>query len=240
MIAFLRAPLDDYLAALTAAAAQPRALWLLLFAAVLSWWLYVPVHELLHAYGCLWSGGEVTRLEIDAIYGAALLQRWFPFVAVGSEYAGQLTGFDTHGSDWIYLATDALPFLLTVVLGVPLLRAAAQAAPAPAALQLGAAIPIAFAPFISLTGDYYEMASILISKLAAAVVQGTDPSRWRSDDLFLLLERLGELSALDVTVVGTAVLLSALLAWGTYWLGRGVARIAGLGPWGVDRHVRAI
>src|SRR4051812_23337575 len=29
---------------------------------VVSWFLYVPTHELLHAFGCLWTGGTVTRL----------------------------------------------------------------------------------------------------------------------------------------------------------------------------------
>jgi hypothetical protein len=74
---------------------------------LLSWWVYVPIHELAHAWGCLLAGGEVTRLEIDWIYGASLLARVFPYVTVGSEYAGRLSGFDNRGSDLTYLVTCA-------------------------------------------------------------------------------------------------------------------------------------
>src|SRR5258705_6478487 len=72
----------------------------------LGWWVYVPLHELLHAAACLVFGGSVTRLEIDGMYGGGLLARMLPFVVSGSQYAGRLSGFDTHGSDAIYLATD--------------------------------------------------------------------------------------------------------------------------------------
>src|SRR5262249_31229017 len=66
----------------------------------------------------------------------------FPFVSIGSEYAGQLTGFDTHGSDFTYLVTDAAPFTLTVLLGIPLLRsAAAETRPWAARIKLGAHSP---------------------------------------------------------------------------------------------------
>jgi hypothetical protein len=41
----------------------------------------------------------VWRLEIDPLYGGALLARWLPFVEAGGEYAGRLSGFDTAGSD---------------------------------------------------------------------------------------------------------------------------------------------
>ena len=120
----------------------------------------------------------MTRLEIDPIYGAALLQRFFPFVSVGSAYAGQLTGFDTHGNDLTYLATDFCPFLLTVLVGVPLLRAApSRRTPLRVALCLGVALPLAYAPFIAVTGDYYEMGSILVSRLVACVepVRAAEP-----------------------------------------------------------------
>src|SRR5207344_3373896 len=96
---------------------------ILIVAAALTWWIYVPIHELAHAFGCLAGGGAVTRLEIDPLYGAAWLQRVFPFVAVGSDYAGQLTGFDTRGNDLTYLLTDFLPFVGTIAVGVPLLHA---------------------------------------------------------------------------------------------------------------------
>src|SRR5262245_42040384 len=123
----IRLPLEDYLRALQASLVSVNvgALAVVGVAFVASWWLYVPIHELVHAFGCIWTGGTVTRLEVDAVYGARFLQQIFPFVSVGSEYAGQLTGFDTHGSDFTYLVTDAAPFTLTVLLGIPLLRSAA-------------------------------------------------------------------------------------------------------------------
>lgn len=152
------------------------------------WWIDVLTHELLHALGCWATGGEVTRLEIDGIYGAALLHRLFPFVAVGSAYAGQLTGFDTHGSDLVYLATDFTPFLLTVLVGVPLLQAVARAKWSPAwrAVGLGIAAPVAYAPFMSLGADYYEMGSVLVTRAATFVNPVLDAKRWRSDDLVKL------------------------------------------------------
>ena len=49
--------------------ARPRDLAWLALGLAAGWWLYVPVHELLHALACLAAGGEVTRLEIDPLYG---------------------------------------------------------------------------------------------------------------------------------------------------------------------------
>ena len=76
---------------------------------------YVPLHGLLHAFGCELGGGRVWRLKIDPLYGGALLARWLPFVEAGGEYAGRLAGFDTAGSVAVHLFTTGLPFLLTPV-----------------------------------------------------------------------------------------------------------------------------
>jgi hypothetical protein len=222
LLDLLAAPVQDYTAALEAAFPRfrlaPAAVIVIGFA--VSWWIYVPIHELLHAYGCMLTGGEVTRLEISPEYGAAWLQKLFPFVAVGSDYAGQLTGFDTHGSDAIYLATDFLPFVLTVLIGIPLLRSAAgeRQRPMRAAVKLGIAMPIAYAPFISITGDYYEMGSILVSRAASWLVPGLTVERWRSDDLFKLA---GELSATDGSAfdafgLGLAFIVGVVLIYVTY------------------------
>lgn len=225
MIRFLTAPIDDYLAGLETCL-HGRSWWtvpLIAAGCIVCWFIYVPIHELLHAFGCLAAGGSVTRLEIDAIYGAAFLQRFFPWIAVGSEYAGQLTGFDTHGSDLIYLATDLAPFTLTVLIGVPLLRAVPRVSwPAWARnLTLGAALPVAYAPFISFTGDYYEMGSILVSRAAAWLRPGFDVQRWRSDDVFKLLGQLQEQApaAGDYAGVALALLVGAGLGLATYALG---------------------
>ena len=223
---FVRLPLDDYLAALDPFLRGLRLRYAVLLALsfAVSWWVYVPVHELAHALGCRLGGGEVTRLEIDPVYGAALLRRVFPFVAVGSDYAGQLTGFDTRGSDLTYLLTDFLPFVLTIFLGVPLLRsAAAPRSGTGRALCFGAALPVAYAPFISLPGDYYEMGSILVSRLAAVCFPAFDPARWRSDDLFKLSSQLfgsaGGGTAADAAGLCLSFVVGAGLALATYGAG---------------------
>ena len=233
LIQLVRQPLDDYVAALARFAdgwQWPR-LAVLAAAAGLSWFVYVPLHELAHAWGCLLGGGSVSRLDIDPIYGAAMLQRFFPFVSVGSAYAGQLSGFDTRGSDATYLLTDFLPFVGTILLGVPLLRAAARpgwSSSAQAAL-FGAALPIAFAPFVSLTGDYYEMGSILVSGVAAWIRPGFAAARWRSDDLFKLAGELfgsaGAGDAGDALGLLLSFVLGGLLAILTYALGSAWARL---------------
>jgi hypothetical protein len=226
----IKAPIIDYLDALDAGAGSTRDLVVIVLWATLSWWIYVPIHELLHAYGCLWSGGEVSRLEISPWYGANLLQHWFPFVASGSDYAGQLTGFDTKDSDLIYLATVLLPFSLTVLPGVPLLRwSAAQTEQSRARLGLGLAIPVAYAPFVSLTGDYYETGAIIATRLADWWSPGLPLERWRSDDLLLLGERLffsGQaFRNVDIVIVVSAALIGLLGAFLTYGAGRLAARL---------------
>jgi hypothetical protein len=225
LVDLLAAPLQDYTAALDAAFPKFRisSALAIIGGFAVSWWIYVPIHELLHAYGCILTGGEVTRLEISPEYGAAWLQAIFPFVAVGSDYAGQLTGFETYGNDWIYLATDFLPFVLTILVGIPLLRSATwdQGRPLRAAFKLGVAMPLAYAPFISLTGDYYEMGSILVSRAASKLVAGFDPPRWRSDDLFKLAGELsaGDGSALDVVGLSLSFVAGIALIYLTYGAG---------------------
>ena len=190
-------------------------------------WIYVPLHELGHAFACLATGGSVSRLEIDPIYGAALLARVFPWVVPGGEYAGRLSGFDTGGSDFVYLATDFGPYVLTLFPGVWLLRRMARQR---RALLWGAALPFAFGPFISLTGDAYEIGSILATRLPA---WSDDLSRelLRGDDL---LRQIGELSGTTPPVpwVGlvVAALLGTLWAFATYALAGEVAHRIGEPP----------
>lgn len=225
-------PVYDYLAALEYCLVQRpfRAVFQMISGFILGWIIYVPLHELMHAFGCMAAGGTVSRLEIDAIYGAALLQHIFPWVAVGSDYAGQLTGFDTHGSDAIYLVTDFAPFLLTLFVGAPALRRLPRLSlPAPwRCLLFGTLLPVAFAPFVSLPGDYYEMGSILVSACMAAISPGFDVTRWRSDDLILQVRTLmgpeGSGSIGDSIGITAGFALGAVMAWGTYLLG---ARLGG-------------
>jgi hypothetical protein len=228
---FVTQPVQDYVTGLDRCL-RLRISWsvpLMAFGFLCGWMVYVPLHELLHAFGCMATGGDVTRLEIDAIYGAALLQRIFPWVAVGSEYAGRLTGFDTHGNDLIYLATDAAPFLLTVFAGIPLLRWIPRAPLRDSwrCFWFGAALPVAFAPFVSLPGDYYEMGSIVVSRLAALAVGDFDVARWRSDDLLKLIDQLfsdGKAASIDYLGVGAAFVVGLLAALATYAAGVAVQR----------------
>lgn len=233
LVRIIRLPVDDYLIALNACLAHFTAAKMAtaVIAFAVSWWIYVPIHELLHAFGCWVTGGAVTRLEIGPMYGASLLQRVFPFVVVGSEYAGQLTGFDTHGNDLTYLATDLMPFTLTVLMGVPMLCAAGRRVGAAAlrTMLFGAALPIAYAPFISFTGDYYEIGSILVTRAVALRTPYFDVSRWRSDDVFKLIGKLsvptGAISTNDAVGVLASFLVGCGLAFATYWLGTLWARL---------------
>jgi len=138
----------------------------MLLAMLVTWFLYVPVHELLHVLGCVGTGGEVTELSLRPWYGGTILQQYFDFIVPDSNYAGQLTGFDTNGSDLVYLATDFLPFTLSVLFGVPLLRFCTRKRHP---ILLGPAIVLGMAPFYNLPGDYYEMSSIITTRVVTMV-----------------------------------------------------------------------
>ena len=187
---------------------------------VVSAWVFVPVHELLHAAGCLLGGGGVTRLEIDPKFGGALLERVFPFVVSGGEYAGRLSGFDTGGQDWLYALTTFFPYLTTPLGFFVLGWAAARRRPG----LFGASVIWAFSPVTGLTGDFYELGSLALFQLWP----GPENAHriLVSDDLFRLIEEisvsaggpgwslssaafaaLGELAAL--LLAGAVVLLSS-------------------------------
>jgi hypothetical protein len=202
-----------------------RGLLLAALGLLAGWWVYVPVHELLHAAACRATGGEVTQLEIDRIYGGALLARGLPFVVPASRYAGRLSGFETHGNDLIYLATDLGPFLLTHYPGVWWLR---RAATARREVLFGAALPFALAPFLSFGGDAYEIGSILVTRLPPWAAASTR-SLLRGDDLG---KKLGELASVSGAPWGgalLAVLLGTLWAFAAYALAGAVARALGEG-----------
>ncbi|HXU33454.1 MAG TPA: hypothetical protein VN851_23035 [Thermoanaerobaculia bacterium] len=190
----------------------------------LGWFLYVPIHELLHAGACLAAGGHVERLEIDGMYGGALLAKVFPFVVSGSEYAGRLSGFDTGGSDLVYLATDFGPFLLTLFPGVWLLRRAVETR---RSFLFGLSLPLALAPFISLTGDAYEIGSILTTRLGPWA-DAASSALLRGDDA---IKKFGELRAATETVpwagFGIAIVLGFCWAEATFALGALIARKLG-------------
>lgn len=235
---FFSEPIHDLMAAMEAQivrARQPkRALAVVLLAGVASWWVYVPVHELLHALGCYMTGGSVAELQIAPEYGGALFARFLPFVVGRSEYAGRLSGFDTHGSDVIYLATDVLPFLLSIFIGVPLLKSCARGR---RAALLGAAFVLGLAPFYCLTGDYYEMGSIVTTR-GLTWLSSSQAARFavfRSDDVVKLVTDMWtrpvsfQIGGAGSRVVGWLVVAGGLvcgvfLAFATYGAGALVAR----------------
>lgn len=196
-----------------------RALVLVFLGLLLGYWIYVPLHELAHAFACLATGGTVTRLEIDALYGADFLSRVFPWVVSGSEYAGRLSGFDTGGNDLIYLATDLGPFVFTVFPAVLWLRWAARRGKP---LLFGASLPWALAPFLSLTGDAYEIGSILVTRLPPWSEPAVS-ALLRGDDLGKKIAELAAGAAPPWGGLVIAVLLGTLWAFTTYGLGGWVA-----------------
>jgi hypothetical protein len=203
---------------------------------VVIWFVYVPIHELLHVAGCVVTGGEVSQLEVAPRYFGGLLASVFPFVVSGSDYAGQLTGFDTKGNDLIYLATDFGPFVLTVLFGVLIIRLCARKR---RPVLLGIGIVVGLAPFYNIPGDYYEMGSIITTRVATVLtgggLVGTPAFEGvRSDDVFSLIENVAtkpaELGLIGGGQVVTAFLLIAIalvvdviLAFFTYFLGGLVA-----------------
>ena len=231
----LALPFEDFFSGLERCIDKVSAAYLILvlISFVVSWWIYVPLHELGHAFGCILGGGTVSELAISPMYGAAFLKEIFPFVTVGSDYAGQLTGFDTKGSDLIYLLTDFFPFLLTIFVGVPLVKSAGRSKPISACFKLGFGLPLAFAPFISFSGDYYEMGSIIVTALVGLVSAGFDVAIWRSDDVFKLAQDLffsgAPYTAGDIVGVVVSFLLGIVLIYVTYLLGSLFSRLI-LGP----------
>ena len=211
VLGHLRSPLGDLMGGLDRCLAPGgRALLPLALGLLVGWWIYVPLHELAHAFGCMLAGGSVTRLDIDPLYGAAGLARIFPFVHAGSEYAGRLSGFDTGGSDLVYLATDLAPYLLTLLPGVWALRRLARRG---LAFGYGALLPCAFAPFVSLTGDAYEIGSLLVVQLPPWVAQ----RELIGDDVAL---KFSELPAGEPTLLpGFALAVLLGIAWSVVWYG---------------------
>ncbi|MBI4717533.1 MAG: hypothetical protein HY763_06995 [Planctomycetes bacterium] len=244
MKSFFRLPLDDVLASMEPMmrVRRPVVPMLTMVAAmVVTWFLYVPIHELLHVFGCTVFGGTVSELELKPMYGGTLLAQWFPFVKPGGSYAGRLSGFDYRGSDWIYLSTDFMPFVLSVCVGVPLMRLCTRRR-RPG--LLGPAVVVGLAPFYNIPGDYFEMASIMVTRAATVVSGGGGGppvlAGIRSDDIFALLDsliagpaRLGlegiGTICLAILLIVVSLMLDVLLAFLTYALGGVVARVT-VGP----------
>ncbi|MFQ5740592.1 MAG: hypothetical protein ACE5JX_16425 [Acidobacteriota bacterium] len=173
---------------------------------LVAWWVYVPIHELMHAAGCVLAGGEVSRLEIGPLYGGRWLARLLPFVVAQGGYAGRLSGFDSGGSDWVYASTVAFPFLLSFA-GFALTRAAVNRRNR---FAFGFALPLAFSPLLSLTGDWLELGSLLMFNLWP----GEDGIHRAliSDDLFRTV-RNTSWSGSKILFTSLSQLVGVCLAW---------------------------
>jgi hypothetical protein len=195
---------------------------------VVVWWITVPVHELLHAAGCALAGGSVTELTIQRAYGGALLAKVFPFVTAGGDYAGQLKEFDTGGNDVVYLTTVAFPYLLTVLFGISVLRVAARSGNA---LLHGLGMVQTAIPVASVGGDYYEMGSIVVTRIAGMGAGSEKAELIRGDDFFLVMERVREAAISHGPLLVWAGLIAGILFMAiTYDLSILFSRIAGGKP----------
>ncbi len=236
----VRQPIDDVLASLERLVTAKNPMSSLVPAMIsmlITWFVYVGIHELLHVFGCVAAGGTVSTLEIGAKYGGALYAKLFPFVVTGSEYAGRLSGFDTGGSDWVYMSTVFCPFALTVLFGVALVKLCGRRR---RPILFGVAIVVGLAPFYNLQGDYFEMGSIIVTRMLTLVAHGFgQPPMFealRSDDIFKLLgtlclkpSELG-LTSTGLILAGIAIVMvsfvvDVLLAFLTYWMGHQVSRV---------------
>jgi len=151
--------------------------------AAIAWWVYVPLHELVHAGACVSCGGEVRRMTLAPIYGGSVAARHFDWIDDDTPYAGQLADF-SPGSDACYLWLVLAPFVATP-LARPLLRRAARGG---GALPFAIGTVLALMPLVSVTGDFYEAASIVVTRLAEGGMP--DALSLRSDDLPALVGRL--------------------------------------------------
>lgn len=221
---FFRALLDVWNGLERSLVPGPVALAWVFVGLMVGWWIYVPFHELLHAAGCWLTGGSVTRLEIARVYGGDLYALIFPFVEPGGEYAGRLSGFDTFGNDLIYLATDFSPFLLTIFPGIYLLRRSVASG---SAFYYGFWLSFALAPFMSLTGDAYEIGSIVVTQLSP----WQDHSQLlRSDDLLLWMDTYLGQSGIPWGGAVLGATIGLLWAVATYSLGSFLSSALGYGP----------
>ena len=133
--------------------------------------------------------GQYTTEYRPSLWWVSSGRRSFPLYKLEENYAGRLVGFETRGSELCYLFTVFAPYLLTLIMGAMLLRSSfSRRYP----LLFGAGLVIAFAPFISVTGDYYEMGSILITRVMGTLFPSSPWEAFRSDDVFRLLQEIAK------------------------------------------------
>jgi hypothetical protein len=160
----------------------------------------------------------VQRLEIQPIWGGALLARLVPWVVSGGRYAGRLSGFHPAG-DVSYVVTVLLPHAVLAPLGAFVSRAAARRS---MPFLFGAGLLAAGQPIASLFGDFYESASIVVTALARAAGAGWAVAL-RGDDLEVVVPvamRLGTPAAF--ALLGCGIAGGVALACGLLWASGGV------------------
>ena len=183
----------------------------LLLVFFISFWVYVPIHELMHAFATILVGGEVRELAIDATYGGVFFAKIFPFVVSESDYAGQLTDFTTPNK-FAYFIVDMFPYLLSLP-GVLLIRLAAKYK---RLWLFSLGFLLMLVPMTQIFGDFYEAASLGIGELMSLVNPNLDPDLIVSDDMFKLLGEIHEsesTNALIYIFVGLSLFIGLILAW---------------------------
>ncbi|MBN1296784.1 hypothetical protein JXA80_08375 [bacterium] len=232
---------DGFILPFQALESRARPTIVLMLSLIITWFVYVPIHELLHVAGCVGTGGSVSELVMGREYGANYLKAVFPFITPAtSRYAGRVTGFEPNG-DIGYLITVFAPFLLTVFPGVQCLR---KGIVSRQIAWLGPGIVIGLASFYNLTGDFFEMGTILSTRWVNGIGGGRPAAAidrfWqlRSDDVFRLIGEIAEspgLYGLDRwpgflatgLVIGLGFVLAVCLAGWVYLAGR---RLSGFAP----------
>ena len=107
---------------------------------------------------------------------------------------------------------DFFPYTISLF-GIPLISYCRRKR---AAVLLGLGIILAFAPFMSIPGDYYEAVSLATTQVAKAINPGLQEGVLVSDDVFRSIKQLREAGNLDWTVgmlIFFGVVLAAYLAF---------------------------
>lgn len=166
---------------------QYRTLAVIMAGLLIAWHLYTPIHELLHVAGCVFTGGTVEELALKPQYGGTVLQHVFPFITPESDYAGQLTGFSTPNK-WSYAVVDFLPFVLSIPAGLLMVWCYRNRN----TWLFGLALILAFVPIMSITGDFFEGASLVTSEMLSWMEPSLGDRFLISDDMFKLVGELME------------------------------------------------
>ena len=100
-------------------------------------------------------------------------------------------------------------------------------------MPFGFSLPLGLAPFLSLTGDSYEMGSVLMTLGPWA----TELSRqlYRGDDVFRIIQSVSASGGSPVPVA-VGLILGAVWSFCVYGLGAYIGQLLGQGPVPAGRH----